>query len=240
MIMEKIITYDNLRSFAYSNDRLIQGPIRGIVVHFCGLGNMVRHDIDPGDAREYAAQNILFVIPYNNPWCWMNSQAVRYTDEIIQVLCDHYSLGSDVKIVSVGQSMGGLSCLVYSRYARITPVACVADCPVCDLSYHFTEREDLPRTLYSAFGSYDGTLDEALRSASPLHLVPEMPRISYTIFHSQEDRLVNIHGHSEAFAAAMEENHHQIQLIRVPHRDHCDLSAAAQVEYRRIILSAFD
>ncbi|MBQ7915627.1 MAG: hypothetical protein IJ315_02415 [Firmicutes bacterium] len=238
--MEKIMTYENLHSFAYSNDKLIEGPIRGMVIHFCGLGNMNRYpDSHPGDGLEFAEKGIIFVIPYNNPWCWMNQQAVRYTDEIVEVLCDHYGLGTDVKIVSVGQSMGGLSSLVYCRYAQITPVACVADCPVCDLPYHFTEREDLPRTLYSAFANYDGTMEEALRSASPLHLVDEMPDISYTIFHCLGDRLVNIEKHSEAFVKAMEVNH-QIRYVRVPLRDHCDLSAEAQVEYRRTILSAFD
>jgi len=32
--MKKVITYETLRNFAYSNDRLIMGKIRGIVVEF--------------------------------------------------------------------------------------------------------------------------------------------------------------------------------------------------------------
>ena len=172
--MEKIMTYETLRSFAYSNDRLIQGEIKGIVLNFYGLGGATIHNTDPGDAIEYAEKGILYVMPYYNPWCWMNRQAVAYTDEIISVLCQKYNLDASVKIVSTGGSMGGLSALVYCVYARLTPCACVTNCPVCDLPYHFTERPDLPRTLYSAFGEYEGDLQTALRSCSPLHLTDKM------------------------------------------------------------------
>ena len=32
--MKSVITYENLRSFAYSNDHLFAGPVRGILVSF--------------------------------------------------------------------------------------------------------------------------------------------------------------------------------------------------------------
>ena len=229
--MEKIITYENLSQFAYSNDKLIEGEIRGIVLSFYGLGGTAMHSVPPGDAAECAASGIVYLIPYCNPWCWMNRQSVDYVDEVVAVICHRYSLDpSTVKIVSTGGSMGGLSALVYCAYAKITPCACVASCPVCDLVYHFTERNDLPRTLYSAFGSYEGTMEDALKSASPLHLVDKMPKIPYTIFHCEADRSVNLEKHSETFVSAMAPTH-QIVLKRVPHRGHCDLSATARVEY---------
>ena len=236
--MEKIITYETLRRFAYSNDKLIKGKIRGIVVEFRGLNNTTINDKDPGDSLEYAEQGIIHVIPYNNPWCWMNARAVRYTDEIIEVLCDHYDLGTDVKTVSTGNSMGGLCCLTYCAYARITPVACVANCPVCDLPYHYTEREDLPRTLYSAFADYDGSLDDALRSASPLHLAEQgrMPDIPYLVFHCEGDKSVNIDMHSVKFVDIMKKTRN-IELVRIPHRGHCDLSAEARVVFRNAIVN---
>ena len=237
--MEKIITYDTLRRFAYSNDKLIKGAIRGIVVEFRGLNNTTIYDKDPGDSLEYAQMGIIHVLPYNNPWCWMNKRAVRYTDEIIEVLCEHYGLGADVKIVSTGNSMGGLCCLTYCAYARITPVACVANCPVCDLPYHYTEREDLPRTLYSAFADYDGNLDAALRSASPLHLAEQgsMPDIPYIVFHCEGDKAVNIDMHSVKLVDIMKKTRN-IELIRIPLRGHCDLSAEAKVDFRRAIVNS--
>ena len=165
--MEKIITYETLRSFAYSNDKLITGEIKGIVLDFYGLGGMHMHHSDPGDAVEYAENGILFVVPYYNPWCWMNKDAVDYTDEILDVLIRKYNLSDDIKIASTGGSMGGLSALVYCAYAKRTPYACITNCPVCDLPFHFTERVDLPRTLYSAFYGYEGTLDELYALETP-------------------------------------------------------------------------
>ena len=98
--MEKIINYENLRNFAYSNDKLVKGDIKGIVLEFCGLGNMTMHNVDPGDAIEYAEKGIIYVVPYYNPWCWMNQQTVAYVDEIIAVICEKYHLDETVKIVS--------------------------------------------------------------------------------------------------------------------------------------------
>lgn len=237
--MEKIMTYETLRSFAYSNDHLIKGEIKGIVLSFYGLGNATIIKVDPGDALEFAEMGILYVVPYYNPWSWMNRQAVAYTDEIISVLCNHYGLKEDVKIVSTGGSMGGLSALVYCAYAAITPCACVANCPVCDLPYHFTERPDLPRTLYSALGEYDGDLQTALRSCSPLHLVEKMPNIDYTVFHCTHDKDVNFEKHSARFVEAMKV-HHRIQFHTVPLRGHCSLSAEANLEQKKAILRCFE
>lgn len=238
--MQGLMTYENIRNFAYTNDKLIKGDIRGIVLQFYGLNNTRMFPADPDEAFEYAEKGVLYVVPYANPWHWMNAQAVRYTDEIIAVLCAHYGLDRDtVKIVSSGGSMGGLSAIVYTAYAAITPTACVANCPVCDLVYHYTERDDLPRTLYSAFFDYDGDLKSALASCSPLHLVPKMPDVPYTIFHCEKDQAVNLEKHSVRFVKAMEEAGKNIRLVRVPYRGHCSLSPEAALAYRNAILSVF-
>ena len=237
--MENIITYDNLRNFAYSNDKLIKGEIKGIILNFPGLGATNMHAEDIGEAREYAQAGLIYVIPYYNPWCWMNDQTIAFVDEIVSVLAEHYGLGDSVRVASTGRSMGGLCALVYTAYARITPVACITNCPVCDLPFHMTERPDLPRTLYSAFGASAGTMDEALRAHSPLHLVDRMPLIPYTVFHCCEDKAVNIYAHSEKYVKAMVSGH-DINYIRVPHRAHCDLSPSAKVKYQEAILKAFE
>ena len=222
--MERVITYDDLRNFAYANDRICQQPIKRIVLSFFGLNmsNMFNEDIPEGIF--YAEQGILYVVPYTNPWAWMNRQAVKYTDEIIDVLIDQYKLPDNTPIVSTGGSMGGLSAIVYTRYAKRTPVACVANCPVCDLVFHYGERPDLPRTLYSAFYDYDGDIKGAMKTASPLHLVPEMPKAGYHIFHCDQDTAVNIDAHSKKFVTAMKEREYNITFDIVPGRDHCDLT----------------
>lgn len=222
--MEKIITFETLRCFAYCNDKICQKPIKGLVVSFFGLGGAAMFDADPEEGVRFAKDGILYVVPYQNPWAWQNAQNVSYTDEIIDTLFAAYDLPAELPIVSVGGSMGGLSALVYMVYAKRTPVACVANCPVCDLPYHYTERPDLPRTLYSAFYHYDGSLQEALRSASPLDLVDKMPVGSqYYVFHCTEDQAVNKQKHSDRFVEKMQEQHH-ITYYAVPGRGHCDLT----------------
>lgn len=236
--MEHLITFENFRSFAYCNDRICQKPIRGIAISFFGLGgsDMYADEIEPG--KRFAKEGILYLVPYTNPWAWMNRQTVDYTDELVDVLMDAYRLPQNIPIVSTGGSMGGLSALVYTAYAKRTPVACVANCPVCDLPFHYTEREDLPRTLYSAFGQYPGRLDEALRSASPLHLIDRLPTSAdYFIFHCEEDQAVNKQMHSDRLVEAMRNTHH-VKYYTVPERGHCDLTEEMWTVYNGHIMDS--
>lgn len=237
----KIINYENLRSFAYSNDKLIKGKIKGVAIDFFGLGGQAMYnDEDTKAGKLLAEHNILFFIPYANPWGWMNKQEIALTDEIMDVLFDHYNLDENTPIVSSGGSMGGLCSLVYTYYAKRTPVAVVSNCPVCDLPYHFTERIDLPRTLYSAFGDYEGELMSVLASYSPYHLAHKMPDIKYIIFHCTADSAVNIEKHSNRFVEAMKENNKNVTYHIVPNREHCDLDEEATEKYYQTIINAIE
>lgn len=236
--MEKWITIDNLRSFAYCNHQICKKPVKGMVVSFFGLGNTSMFAEDTENGIRFAENGILYVVPYQNPWAWQNQQNVSYTDEILDVLFQAYDLPRDLPIVSEGGSMGGLSALVYMIYAKRTPVACVANCPVCDLPYHFTERPDLPRTLYSAFYNYDCSLQKALESASPLDLVGAMPaNAKYYIFHCEADQAVNKQKHSDRFVEKMKEKH-EIVYYAVPGRGHCDLTDEMKTLYNTQILNS--
>lgn len=238
--MEKIMTGENLRKFAYVNDKVCKKPIGGIVISFFGLGGMEMYPQDTKEGIFYGDKGILYVVPYNNPWAWMNRQAVAYTDQVLDVLLEEYGWGEKIPIVSTGGSMGGQSALVYMVYAKRTPAACVVNCPVCDVVYHYTEREDLPRTLYSAVANEAGRLEDALEAISPLHLVEKMPKVPYHIFHCEEDLAVNKKLHSDKFAAAMEQRGHKISYDGVPGRGHCDLTEPMWELYRKYILEAVD
>ena len=223
----KVINADNFRSFAYSSENIVSHPIKGVFVFFFGLGSMDIYKEDIGFGKVLASDGILCIVPYYNPWSWMNRQAVDFTDELLDAAFEKYDLSVDTPVVYAGGSMGGLSALVYTTYAKRVPAACVASCPVCDLPYHYTERPDLPRTLYSAFGTYPGTLEDAMKTASPLHLIDKMPESTkYTIFHCSDDHAVNIKKHSERFVEVLSQ-HHNVAFHIVPDRDHCDLTEEA-------------
>lgn len=237
--MEKMINYDNFRSFAYSNDKTCGGQINGIVLEFSGLGAQTVYDEDSDKAKAFAQRNIIYIVPYYNPWCWMNRQAVSYVDELVDVLISHFKLPKDIAIVSTGGSMGGLSALVYTRYAVLTPIACVTNCPVCDLPYHYTERPDLPRTLYSAVYSEEGLMEDALKQNSPLHLTDSMPDVLYYNFHCGADQAVNKELHSDQFVEKMKQAHKIVYHV-VPGRGHCDLTEDMWEKYYGHIYKAIE
>lgn len=232
------INSENISSFAYCNGNLITTDVRGIVVDFHGLGeNSMTYT--PGElAQICASKGIVYLYPYDNPWSWMNDLAVRYTDEIIDAVIDKYDLPENVPIVAAGGSMGGCSALVYTRYAKRTPVACAANCPVTDLPYHYTERPDLPRTIYSAFMHYSGDFTAAIQTASPYHLAASMPKdTTYFIVAGEADTAVNIGMHSDRFVAELQKTHDKITYTRVPGMGHCMLPDKEKAEYFDFITS---
>lgn len=232
--MKRVMSYETLRSFTYSNDRLLQGSIKGIVLAFTGLGGQDMYNNEDDYGKRLAKNGIVYLIPYVNPWNWMNEQAVRYTDEIIAVLKEQYGFSDNIPVVAMGGSMGGQSALIYTRYAAQTPIACIVNCPVCDMVFHYGERPDLPRTMYSAYGMDDfPTLEEAIAAHSPIHLADEMPDVKYVVFHCDEDRAVDIHRHSERFVALMQKNH-RIEYHVVHGRDHCQLDEKNRALYEKL------
>ena len=236
--MQKMITAENIRNFAYVNENICKKPIRGIVLSFFGLGTCVMYDKDIIEGEICAEQGLLYAAPYTNPWSWMNRQAVAYADEVVDVLIEKYGLSEDIPIISTGGSMGGQSALVYCVYSRRTPKACVVDCPVCDAVYHFTERKDLPRTFYSALFAENCSFDEALRSISPLHLADKLPKIPYHILHCETDTLVSPEEHSKKFAEALAQKGHSVTLDILGGRGHCDLSLEGKRKFWDYVITS--
>ena len=238
--MNPVITFDNIRSFAYVNDSLLKDEPIGMVISFFGLGCQDMYT-DNGDGEFFARHNLLYLVPYSNPWGWMNAAESGFTDELVRVLCDRY--GKELKIASTGGSMGGTAALTYCCKAALTPVVCVANCPVCDSVYHYDERVDLPRTYYSAlYREAEGDADKLkaeLEKLSPLHLVGEMPDIPYHVFHCTLDKLVKKEVHSDRFVEAMIAAGRKVRYIAVEGRGHCDLGEEYYRDYRKAILSGF-
>jgi len=218
--MEKQITPENLCLYAYTNEKVLKNKPGAVVINFHGLGSggLLQNDDEP--AFLYAERDILYVYPYYDPWGWMNRECVAYTDEIADAVFEKYKLAESTPIASTGGSMGGQGALVYSCYAKRTPAVCAALCPVCDLTYHMNERPDLPHTVYHAFRSYEGTLEEAAKTASPLHLIQKMPDIPYMVIHGDADTAVNKQRHSDAFVKELSKSR-KVTYIEVAGMRHC-------------------
>lgn len=242
--MKNMITPDTLGQFCYSNSEHIEKEIKGICVSFRGLGasGMISDDTEVAAliptverAKRLAEAGVLFFVPYLDPWNWLNRQAVETTDAIIDAIIKKHSLREDVRIISSGGSMGGMCALSYMVYAKRTPAACIANCPVCDLPFHFTERPDLPRTFYSAYYSSGMTMEEALRAHSPLHLADRLPEAKYYIFHCEEDRSVNIDAHTKKLLSAIGDRL-DVTFHSVAGRGHCALTEEMSAKYEEYIV----
>lgn len=228
--MEKLITSQNIRNFAYVNENLCKGKIKGIIVRFLGLGLTVMHDTDTDEGKYYAEKNILYVMPYNNPWSWMNKQAVAYTNEIIDVLIQKYNLSESLPIVYMGGSMGGLSALTYSVYSKYKPIACVVNCPVCDTIKHLNERNEIPKTLYSALFNYECSFEDAVKSVSPIHLIEKMPKIPYNFFHGNKDIMVSI-DHSKTMVAELKKRNYEVTFDIAEGCGHGELTPETKAKF---------
>ena len=219
------IAFEEVNNFAHTNLELISENPKAIVLSFHGLNGGTRMESEPTDYdRLMAEKGIVFIAPYYGPWSWMNSPAVTLIDAVVEAVIKRFPSLDGAPVISTGGSMGGLSALVYTRYARITPSACAANCPVCDLVFHRTERVDLPRTIYCAFAEEGNTFEEAVEQHSPLHLVASMPDIPYLIVHGDADQSVNKQAHSDRFVKAMREAGRSVAYVEVPGMTHCNFT----------------
>ena len=98
----------------------------------------------------------------------------------------------------------------------------------------------MPRTLYSSLYNEEGTIEDALKSISPLHLVEKMPKIKYHIFHCDEDRAVNIDAHSNKFVSALKEKNYDVTLDIIEGRGHCDLTLEMKRKFAEYVIAAIE
>lgn len=192
-----------LKKLAWLGDDYIQGDIKGVVMVFHGLGYGGMKDRPDAEEYECAKAGYLVVFPYYGPWCWMNREARKFTDDILDEVFKLFKLKEDTSVISTGGSMGGLSALLFARYSKRPVTKCLALYPVCDLKYHFTERDDVERTVLSAFRGYNEDLDKLLTEHSPIEQVGGMPDIPYLFIHGYEDGAVNKAHHSDRMVKKM-------------------------------------
>lgn len=232
------VRWETLPRYCRSNVGLIKGPVKGIVVEHHWLGDSDFKADEVNAYEEFAVRGIVRISPHYSPWAWMNDYAVRLTDTLVSVVKRHYGLGDDAIIVSTGISMGGQGCLVWPRYSRHRIAAVVANCPVTDLVYHYTERPDLPRTICCAFADAPD-LQAAIAAHSPIHLVKSLPDIPYFIVHSTADAAVSKERHTDRFVAAMRAAGRKVEYVVSEGTGHCQLTPEAKARYDAALLAPF-
>lgn len=220
----------NLHQFAYTNAGQLSA-IRGVVVNFHGL-NRGLEMMDAPDrlAADCTGAQLLYIFPYLNPWCWMNAAALHTVDRILDAAWRAYELPSGLPLCSAGRSMGGQCALIYSAFGARRPASCAVNCPVCDMHYHYSERSDVPRTMYSAFCGADVPIPEAISRADPRSQLDRLPSIPYYFVHCEADTKVSKQRHSDVLVESMRARGLDVQYVGLPGRDHIDLTPEAYAQ----------
>lgn len=195
-VTDRPIDKETISLYARTNEAFLTQPVRGIVLEFPGLGGgsclggiQERGDYDTPFSRQCAEQGLLLAYMFSGPWSWMNTAAVRMTDELVDALLEKYALPDDTRIVVSGGSMGGLGALICVVSTRHKVVACASACPCCDVPDRFDCHPDFPRTLYCAVAHLDMPFTEALKTISPMHRINDMPDIPYYIVNCCADEI---------------------------------------------------
>jgi len=226
-----------INDVAWVGDAYVSGSITGVVLDFHGLGATGLKTGPTEMEQALAARGALTVYPYYGPWSWMNEQARTFVDGLIDEIYRVYQLTPETPLLIQGGSMGGHSALLFTRYTRHPVAACATNCPVCDTAYHFTERPDLPRTMYHAFGYFADDFSAVLEANSPLHQVAALPDIPYLIIHGDADTAVNKAQHSDKMVPAMRARWLDVEYLEVPGMGHCGpLPVDIFVRYRDFLL----
>lgn len=215
------MTREEIKQSAWVGDALVQGSVRGVVVSFHGLGGTAQKTAPTTEELAWAQAGALCVYPYYGPWSWMNRHARAYVDDIVDGLYASYNLPDDTPLIANGGSMGGCSSLLFARYARRPVAACAANCPVCDVKFHFSERPDLPMSMRYAFRDYGVAWEQIFIEQSPLFQVAGLPDIPYFIIHGGEDKAVSKANHSDKLVPAMRKRGLRVEYVEVPGMGHC-------------------
>lgn len=210
-----------IKECAWVGKDYVEGKIKGVVLNFHGLNGGLKSGPSTEDI-EWARNGGLVVYPYYGPWSWMNRQSRAMIDELVDAVYESYSLTDKAPLICTGGSMGGLSSLLYTRYARRPVSACYANCPVCDLAFHFNERPDLPPTIRHAFLGYPESLPTLLAEHSPLDQAGALPDIPYRIIHGTHDQAVSKKNHSDKLVPAMRKHKLTVDYIEVEGMGHCN------------------
>ncbi len=217
---ELIMNSKIIDEVAWVGKGYVKGGIKGVVLSFHGLNGGLKGGPST-EELEWARGGGLVIHPYYGPWAWMNRQARAMIDELVDAVYAAYKLSDGIPLICTGGSMGGQGSLLYTRYAKRTVRACLANCPVCDVKYHFHERPDLPPTFRHAFLGYAERLNNLFTEHSPLSQVAAMPDIPYRILHGDKDRSVSKTNHSDKMVAAMRKRELKVDYVEVEGMGHC-------------------
>jgi len=188
------INKDTVTSYTSTNESLLKGDVRGIIIELPGLGGGsclgggMGLDVYRTPKTEACAEKgIITAYMLPGPWSWGNAGAMRMTDAVVAALLDKYNLPAYTPIVVCGGSMGGLGALNYAAHTNFSLRGVASACPCVDVFCTFDKDPIFPTTLISAVSCYDMPIEEGLKAISPMENIDKMPKVPYFICSDGED-----------------------------------------------------
>ena len=210
-----------IHEVAWLGDGYVKGRIKGVVLFFHGLGRIEMKYEPTTQELAFAEAGALVVHPYYGAWNWMNRQARRFVDDLVDSIYHVYKLRASAPLISTGESMGGQCALLYTRYAAHPVAACTVNCPVCDLKFAFHERADVPRTIHFAFRGYKEDMETLLKEHSPVAQAANFPDIPFQIIHGVHDTGVVKSKHSDKLVPLLRKSGIKVEYLEVAEMNHC-------------------
>ena len=243
----ELIGVDTYTSFCNSNETILKGTPRGIVVEFPGLGggSCLGGKQDPMRAytnswskfpETTAAAGLVHVYLMPGPWSWANPGVVREADLIVDALRKKYHLAEGSPLVAAGGSMGGLGALVYAAWSRHKVTACAAACPCFDVLACYACNPLFPRTYVSAVAALDLPLKEGLKRISPAHLIARMPDIPYFIVCDMKDEIFPEKGMDD-YVARLKAAGRSVEYVKLPDMKHGGFTPEARTRLHEFVCS---
>ncbi len=222
--MDKQFLKSYFHKLCLSNIDLINGEIKGITLYFTGLGHASQPMNDMVAAPICAESGILYILPFYNPWCWMNEKTVKYIDAIIDTAKELYNIKNDVPVGIYGGSMGGHNTFIYLTKSKHKIVAAATLCPCCNMEYEMSySTNTIFRSYFESAIEDTDNFKAYMHENSPVNMADKLPKIPYLFAVGLKDTVLVPSMHSDLMIARMLENGHDVERIDYPEVAHCNL-----------------
>ena len=239
------VTPDNVLSYANTNEGLLSGTPKGVVLEFPGLGggSCLGGSMDIGPyggeyAQTLADKDILLVYLFSGPWSWMQKGSVRVTDLVVDAIFRKFDLEPETPMAVSGGSMGGQGCMIYAAESRhrerIKAVA--AACPCFDLTTCVFSDPIFPRSFLLGAADQDCPIEEGLRNLSPLYRIDDLAAVPYFIACDGADQFFDADG-MESFAEKIAARGIPVTFRLMPGLTHGAFTTEVRGEFTQFLIN---
>jgi len=215
---------EHFNRICLNNRELIKGSIKGIALYFTGLGHQTNPCNDMVAAPVCAENGVLYILPFYNPWCWMNAKTVSYIDTVVDVAKELYGLDDNIPVGLYGGSMGGYNIFHYAIKSKHRIVAADLLCPCCNTEYELSFN---PNTIFRSYieSAVTDTDDIAayVSENSPVNMVDKLARIPYRFAVGLKDTALVPVQHSFLMVEKMRAAGYEVEQVDYPEVAHCNL-----------------